>query len=107
MIYDYIIANQFSVDNESIQFAETANASMQDILLKFKHLIVPNGFSISMNELISINVMLFASMIPLHDENTFKQNAFFSQCKKTLYDVRYRVKNDYYSYGGPFDEVSF
>ena len=80
--YDYIIANQFSVDNESIQFAETANASMQDILLKFKHLIVPNGFSISMNELISINVMLFASMIPLHDESTFKQNAFLANVKR-------------------------
>ena len=80
--YDHILANHFSIVNGSIKFSDLTYINMQEIYSRFRELIIPDNLDISLHELLAINVMLFVSMTPLHDENKIKQKAFLINAKR-------------------------
>lgn len=84
--YDYIIANQFLIEEESLRFYPNDNAKIQRLSKKFETLVLDEFSSISVNEILAINVLLFISMVPLHGDNKKRQEAFLLNSKR-LYQL--------------------
>jgi hypothetical protein len=84
--YDYIIANRFLIEEESLKFYLDDNAKIDRLGKKFETLVLDRFLPISLNEILAINVLLFISMVPLHSDNKKRQEAFLLNSKR-LYQL--------------------
>jgi len=84
--YDYIIANRFLIEGESLKFYPDDNVKIDRLRKKFEALVLERFLPITLNEILAINVLLFISMVPLHSDNRNRQEAFLLNSKR-LYQL--------------------
>jgi len=84
--YDYIIANQFQIEEKGLKFYPNDSVKINQLSKKFEKLIYDEFFFISFDEILAINVLLFISMVPLHSDNKKRQEAFLLNSKR-LYKI--------------------
>jgi hypothetical protein len=80
--YDYIIANRFLIEQGDIKFYPEDNAKIDYLSKKFDQLIINGFLNISLDEILAINILLFISMVPLHNDNKKRQKAFLLNSKR-------------------------
>ncbi|WMS91297.1 capsular biosynthesis protein [Pseudoalteromonas sp. HL-AS1] len=78
-LYDWIIAGYYTVDlkNTVIELSIDTNNKQQNIQAFFIQLI-EQEFSISQKQVIAMQIQLFLSMLPLHSDDTKRQDALFA-----------------------------
>jgi len=78
-LYDWIIAGYYKVDisNTAILLSIDTNNKQQAIQAYFIKLI-EQEFSISERQIIAMQIQLFLSMLPLHSDDTKRQDALFA-----------------------------
>lgn len=80
-LYDYIIAGEYTIENGKIQF-NTNNQikNLQKEIIRFKYQ------NFSMQDLIPLVILLFVTMIPLHEDRPDRQLAFMLNAKRLYKD---------------------
>lgn len=83
--YDFIISGHYSIKNKKLEFSVSQTGSSLEQL--FDEIFFDNHL-FRKDEIIAINVMLFLSMIPLHDDQPTRQQAMFLNAVRLAQKLR-------------------
>lgn len=85
-LYDWIISGYYDVriENHEVEFKINHETYVTDIQERFIELVY-DRFNIKSVELDAMQIHLFLSMLPLHYDNTTKQNALFANVFRLYY----------------------
>lgn len=78
-LYDWIVSDRYSadLDDDSIVLhlsCDSKTIAIQDFFIKS----IEEEFSLTYKEIIAMQIQLFLSMLPLHSDNTARQNTLFA-----------------------------
>ena len=83
--YDFIISGHYSIKNKKLEFSVSQTGRSLEQL--FDEVFFDNHL-FKKDEIIAINVMLFLSMIPLHDDQPTRQQAMFLNAVRLAQKLR-------------------
>lgn len=90
-MYDWIIAGYYNVtiENKKILFEiENKNPEIQELFIEM----IKKEFNLSIENLYAMQIQLFLSMLPLHNDDTERQNALFSNAFRLYHKLLGYVK---------------
>ncbi|WP_253941472.1 hypothetical protein [Providencia rettgeri] len=98
-MYDWIIAEYYNV-NIKDRIIEFNVSQEQEIIKKLFIEIIEKEFNLTAKNLYAMQIQLFLSMLPLHDDDKNRQNALFANAFR-LYNILLGYTNDHNTNGRP------